>query len=252
MAEPSDGAVGPLCEVLEWDSEHFGFPIARVRAHALTEDRAQGVDDWCHDHHIRCLYLCAHSSDLETAAVAAAHGFREVDTRVVCRRPYEGIFELPTGPEAVSVREAVGGDLDFARDLAAHSHHTSRFYFDDNFPRERCDALYRVWIERGAQDPDRRLLIGVVGGQPIGYMVTAPITPDGEGHGELGAIAEGYRGKGFGRALHFGEYRDYVSRGAVRHRGVISCRNLANIRLHERLGFLTDEIQVWNHKWFGP
>ena len=65
------------------------------------------------------------------------------------------------------------------------------------------------------------------------------------------AIHERYRGKGFGRALHFGQYRDYAARGALTQRGAISLRNLANIRLHERIGFVTDEVQVWHHKWFG-
>jgi len=32
---------------------------------------------------------------------------------------------------------------------------------------------------------------------------------------------------------------------------VLSHRNLDNVRLHEKLGFLTDEIQVWHHKWYG-
>ena len=54
-----------------------------------------------------------------------------------------------------------------------------------------------------------------------------------------------------GRALSFAEYRDYAARGALIQRGVMSLRSIANIRLHEQLGFLTDEVQVWHHKWYG-
>lgn len=250
MPGDSVSATTAPCEALEWDSEHFGFPVARVRAGALTREGVEAVDESCRERGIRCVYLCTDAADAETPRVAAANGFRVVDVLVISRRSYEGLFDLPSGPAALTVREATGDDLEFARDLAARSHHTSRFYFDGNFPRDRCDALYEAWVERGHRDPERRLLIGVVGGEPVGYMICAPLGPEGEGHGELIAIEQRHRGKGFGRALHFGEYRDFAKRGARTHRGVMSTRNIASIRLHEQLGFLTDEVQVWHHKWY--
>ena len=189
----------------------------------------EAVDESCRERGIRCVYLCTDAADAETPRVAAANGFRVVDVLVISRRSYEGLFDLPSGPAALTVREATGDDLEFARDLAARSHHTSRFYFDGNFPRDRCDALYEAWVERGHRDPERRLLIGVVGGEPVGYMICAPLGPEGEGHGELIAIEQRHRGKGFGRALHFGEYRDFAKRGARTHRGVMSTGNIASI-----------------------
>jgi GNAT superfamily N-acetyltransferase len=91
----------------------------------------------------------------------------------------------------------------------------------------------------------------VVDGEPVGYMASGPLGTDREGHGELVAVDERHHGKGFGRALHFGQYREYAARGALTQLGVMSFRNLANLRLHERLGFLTDEVRVWHHKWYG-
>jgi GNAT superfamily N-acetyltransferase len=252
MAGDSADAAIPPCELLEWDSEHFGFSIAQVTSAGLTGEGAAAADQWCRERGIRCLYFCADVGDSESARVAAAHGFRVVDVRIITRRPYEGLFELDPGPEELTAREATETDLDWARDLAARSHHTSRFYFDGSFPRDRCDALYEAWVERGSRDPERRLLIGVVGDEPVGYFVLAPLGPDREGHGELVAVDERHRDKGYGRALHFAEYREFAARGALTHRGVISTRNIVNTRLHEKLGFLTDEIQVWHHKWYAP
>lgn len=251
MAGADEGTIAPPCELLEWDSEHFGFPIARILGNTLTPQRAEAVDEWCTDRGIRCLYFAADGNDPETAGMAADHEFRVVDVRLIARRSYEGLLDLPGGPESVTVREAAGGDLDYARWLAARSHRTSRFYFDGNFPEERCDALYEAWVERGARDPERRLLIAVAEGEPVGYDLLAPIGPDLEGHGELVAIEERHRGRGYGWAMHFGGYRDCASRGARTHRSVYSVRNLVNIRFHEKIGFLIDEIEVWHHKWYG-
>jgi GNAT superfamily N-acetyltransferase len=252
MAGTSDATRTTPCQALEWDSAHFGFPIARVTGNALTEESAEAVDDWCRDNGIRCLYLCGNAGDAETARIAAAHGFRVVDVRVISRRSYVGLLEQPGGPESVTVRQATEADLAFARDLATRSHHATRFYFDGKFPRDRCDALYEAWIERGSRDPERRLLIGVVDGEPVGYMVSAPLGPDREGHGELVAVDERHRGNGFSRALHFGGYRDCAARGALTQRGAMSYRSVANIRLHEKLGFRTDEVHAWHHKWYAP
>ena len=157
----------------------------------------------------------------KSARIAAAHGFRVVDVRVVARRSYEGLLDLAAELAPLTVREATESDLAFARGLAIRSHRTSRFYFDGGFPRDRCDALYRAWVERGSHDPDRRLLIGVVDDEPVGYIVCGPLGPDREGSGELVAIDERHRGKGYGHALSFAEYRDYAARGGLAHRGVI-------------------------------
>ncbi len=249
MSADVEASIAAPCELLEWDSEHFGFPIARVVGDVLTESSAEAVDSWCAERGVRCLYLAADSDDAETARVAAARGFRLVDLRILASRSYEGLLDLPTGPE-ITMREATQGDLDYARRLAARSHRSSRFYFDGNFPEDRCNALYEAWVERGVRDPERRLLIAVVAGEPVGYYVAAPLGADREGHGELTAIDERHHGKGYGRAISFGGYRHYAARGARVARAVLSHRNLASIRLHERIGYLTDEIQVWHHKWY--
>jgi RimJ/RimL family protein N-acetyltransferase len=251
MAEASDALTTAPCELLEWDSEHFGFPVAQVIPTELTEEAAAAADQWCRDAGVRCLYLCTDVADAASARIAAGSGFRVVDARVIARRPHEGLLDLAPGPSELTGRQATESDLAFARDLAARSHRTSRFYFDGNFPRDRCDALDEAWVERAHRDPERRLLIGVVEGEPVGYLAGAPLDADGEANGELVAIEERHRGKGFGLALHFVYYRDLGERGARSQRAAMSLRNLANIRLHERLGYVTDTAEVWHHKWYG-
>jgi GNAT superfamily N-acetyltransferase len=251
MAGPSEATSTAPCELLDWDSEHFGFPIARVLADTLTESSVEEIDAWCFDRGIRCLYFAGVPDESETSRLAAAHGFQVVDVRIITRRSYEGLLDLDPGPEEVELREATDTDLEYARRLAARAYHGSRFYFDGRFPKERCDALYEAWVERAVRDPERRVLIPVVDGEPVGFYLLAPIGPGAEGHGELVAIEERHRGKGYARAMYFGAYRYCAERGVRRQRGVYSYRNLTAIRLHEKIGFLIDEVEVWHHKWYG-
>src|SRR5260370_830569 len=44
------------CHVLGWDSEFFGFRIARVRKPSLTAQSLREVMEWCGREKIRCLY----------------------------------------------------------------------------------------------------------------------------------------------------------------------------------------------------
>jgi len=251
MSADAGATAAAPCELLEWDSEHFGFPIARVLADTLTESSVQEIDAWCLDRGIRCLYFVATPDDSETSRLAAAHGFQVVDVRIITRRSYEGLLDLDHGPEEVKLREATDTDFEYARRLAARAHRSTRFYFDGRFPRDLCDALYEAWVERSARDPERRLLIPVVDGEPVGYYLLAPIGSGGEGHGELVAIDERHRRKGYARAMYFGAYRYCADRGVRTQRGVDSYRNVTAIRLHEKLGFLVDEVEVWHHKWYG-
>jgi GNAT superfamily N-acetyltransferase len=252
MAGASDSTRAVSCDLLEWDSEHFGFPIAQVTGDTLTAESAEAIDDWCADHGIRCLYFLADPGDPETARVAAAHGYRLVDVRITMRRSLEGIGELPLGgPENLAIRAATEAEHEYVRALAARSHRGSRFYFDGGFPAERCDALYEAWMERGLRDPERTVRIPLVGRDPAGYHLLAPVDAGLETQGELTAVDPRYRRTGIYRALHVSWFRLSAERGALATRCPMSARNVASLRLHNQLGFLTEGIEVWHHKWFG-
>jgi ribosomal protein S18 acetylase RimI-like enzyme len=239
------------CELLDWDSRHFGFTVASVLGNSLSPQSAEEIDDWCAEEGVRCVYLLADADDGATAEIAAANRYREADVRVTMTRPMDGVEALSLGgPETMEIREATEHELDPLLDLAGRSHLTSRFYADPGFPRERSDALYRAWLERGFRHPDHGLLVAMVDGEPAGYMVYSRLVVDGEGHGELGAVDARFRRRGIARALHVAMFKLLAGRGAAVHRGVLSGRNPPILRLHERLGFQTDRTEVWHHKWF--
>jgi len=252
MAGASGATTTASCELLEWDSEHFGFPIARVTADTLTPQSAEAIEDWCSDHGIRCLYFLADSNGAEAARIAADHGYRVVDVRVTMRRSLEDIDEVPPGgPENLTIRGITEAEHEYVRSLAARSHRGSRFYFDGGFSTERCDALYEAWMERGLRDPERTVRIPLVDGDPAGYHLLAPLGPERESEGELTAVDPRYHRKGIYRALHVSWFRLSAARGAVASTCPMSARNIASLRLHDQLGFLTEKVEVWHHKWFG-
>ena len=251
MAGASDEPAVPPCELLEWDSVHFGFPIARVLGSSLDPDAAGRVDEWCRANQVRCIYFLADANDAETSRVAAESGFREVDVRLIIRRSLKGLSELPySGPDGMDIREAAEPDLAYLRELASRSHRSSRFYFDGGFPAARCAALYEAWIDRGFADPERNLRVAMLEGMPAGYQVVGPAPPDDERRLELLAVDPSRHGQGIGAALLLSSMRMVRSDGAGEIWTILSARNVPSIRVHQRLGFLIERIQVWHHKWY--
>ena len=233
----------PLCDLLGWDSEFFGFPIARVRANRLSAGDAPAILEWCAAEHVRCLYLLASGTDLETARIAAESGFRFVDVRVTLE-----CIPMNSSAPSTLVRSARPEDARTLAAIARVSHTDSRFYWDGGFPRELCDRLYETWIEKSLAGDARRVLVAEHDGEAAGY-----ITCDWSGDtGRIGliAVAKQVRGTGMGSALVQAALAVFHEAGVRRVTVVTQGRNVPAQRLYQRCGFVTSAVEIWYHAWF--
>jgi ribosomal protein S18 acetylase RimI-like enzyme len=235
------------CELLDWDSDFFGFRIARVRAHDLDRDGAAEVDAWCADREVRCLYLLLDGDDRDSAHLAAEHGYRLVDVRLTLRHELDGI---PEADPRVPIRDAEPSDIPALRRLAARSHRDSRFYHDDGFPRERCDSLYATWVAEAVPDPGRWMFVREVAGEAVGYQVVTPHGGDGIARMDILAVDESHRREGIGRNLLFTGLRRPRSAGATAVETATQERNRVSLETHLALGFTCTRREAWHHKWF--
>lgn len=233
-----------FCSKLPWDSAFFGFPIARLHPNHLRPETVDACFAWCRAQGIRCLYFLADPDDQLTADLAAAHGFRLVDVRVTleCRN-------LEHGAWSSGVRPWRESDLPELRRIARAVHRDSRFYYDTNFPRERCDALYELWIEKSCRGYADAVFVAEDDGTPSGY-ITCHREPDGSGRIGLVGVAASARGRGIGGELVRAALAYFASSGVSAVRVVTQGRNFAAQRLYQRSGFVTASMQIWYHRWF--
>jgi dTDP-4-amino-4,6-dideoxy-D-galactose acyltransferase len=233
------------CELLDWDTEFFGFPVARVVRSTLDEGSARGIDDWCSGHGIRCLYFLADADDAGAIRVARDHSYRQVDVRIGLRHDLD---PLPEGT-GVRIRDVLPGDVDALAELARRSFRDSRFYHDGGFPRERCDELYATWIANGAHDPECWTLVAELDG-PAGYQLISPPADDGIASMQMLAVDESVRRRGVGRALLAAGLRRAHDQGASAVETATQERNEVSLRAHHALGFRRMPSAIWFHKWF--
>jgi dTDP-4-amino-4,6-dideoxy-D-galactose acyltransferase len=232
------------CELLEWDSSFFGFPIAQVTDNRLDRRRIEEVEAWCAEHEIRCAYLLADAADPATTLLAEDHGFRMVDVRVTFEHSLEDSPQ-PSQP----LRVASGAKLEPLLPLARRSFGDTRFYADPGFPRERVDELYAEWIRASDGGP---MGDAVLTAERDGSTAGAITCVRGDEAGEIGLIMvdPSARGAGVGSDLVVGALEWLRDAGSPRAEVQTQARNVGAQRLYERAGFLASRVDIWLHRWF--
>jgi dTDP-4-amino-4,6-dideoxy-D-galactose acyltransferase len=235
------------CTFLHWDSEHWGFGVARFGGDKLTKESAERTLRWCEEEKIRCLYFAASGSCSETLKNAANYGFHFVDVRVDME--VVPTHAPPEAPSGFFCRAAGAEDLAALEKFARVAHHDTRFFKDANFDKAKAAELYALWIARDLRE--QTVFAAISPGQSdsvVGYLSV------NEADGRIGlvAVSPEARGRGIGRHLVASAVAWLRSRGLERVRVATQGTNVPALRLYEICGFRVADVKVWFHRWFDP
>lgn len=239
-----------VCEFLPWDTDFFGFRIARVKENYLTERSVKDILAWVENNSIDCLYLLAEFNDPKTIQLAHQHDFQLVDIRVTfkCDLRKYGTKSQEQVDNGVLIRPAQSDDLQILEAIARTSYDSTRFHFDQHFPKEKSDALYEIWIRRSYEGYDDQVLVAEVGKQAAGYITLKSL---GNREGQIGLIgvSDVARGQGIGKALIEAAFDWSKENGVDIMIVVTQGRNIIGQNLYQKCGFITKTVQLWYHKW---
>jgi dTDP-4-amino-4,6-dideoxy-D-galactose acyltransferase len=238
-----------VCEHLSWDSDFFGCRIARVLPSRLSPEIAARVETWCNTNRIDCLYYLADADDEQTIRLAQAHRFGLVDVRLTLSRKLSELDTKAAPCAAAAIRPAVQEDLPALRAIARQSHRDSRFYFDLNFPREKCDAFYELWIEKSCRGFADAVLVAERESRAVGYITCKSCEPS---TGQIGLLAVDAAsvGLGLGSALITSALDWFRERVHQQVLVVTQGRNIRAQRSYQRAGFLSESLRLSYHRWF--
>jgi dTDP-4-amino-4,6-dideoxy-D-galactose acyltransferase len=241
------------CELLPWDTQFFGFPIARVRGDTLGPEQAVQVDDWSRRNQVRGLYFLARADAPATIQNAERHGFGLVDIRVTFEHRLANPLSLvgPELPAGTHIRAVQPADLSDLQALARLGHRDTRFFNDSHFPRQRAEDLYSKWITLEVQGRAQVVFVcASETNQPLGYLSCHWQMTCREGQIGLVGVSPEVRGRGVGRKLVEAALDWFRTQGAHKVAVVTQGNNRAAQRLYEQCGFLSHELQLWYHKWY--
>jgi ribosomal protein S18 acetylase RimI-like enzyme len=240
--------VDSLCQYLDWDSEFFGYRIARITPSQLDPESVRSILGWCHAHQIDCLYFLADADDPRTVELAEDNHFRFVDIRLSLEREVKGVSVSDDARFQGMIRPNMPDDVPALLAIARESYRWTRFYYDSRFSRSRVDALYERWTEKSCNGYADVVLVAEVQEQAAGYISCHLL----EGNkGQIGLLGVGmhWQGIGLGQALVNASLRWFADQGTTCVTVVTQGRNCQAQRLYQRSGFLTRSLQLWYHRW---
>jgi dTDP-4-amino-4,6-dideoxy-D-galactose acyltransferase len=244
----------PCCELLPWDTDFFGCRVGRIRTDRLPNEQVLEIDEWSRDNHIRCLYFLARADDPATIRTAETHGFGLVDVRLTLERRVRASEDLTLReppPNAV-IRTARIEDLLGLQGIARTAHSDTRFFNDAHFSRLRVEEFYSVWIALECKGRAQNVLVAAgPTEQPLGYISCHLESAQKKGRIGLVGVAQEARGKGLGSSLVLAACDWFAAQGAKEIAVVTQGRNVPAQRLYQSRGFLTGDLGLWYHKWYG-
>jgi ribosomal protein S18 acetylase RimI-like enzyme len=241
------------CEILDWDTNFFGFRIARAGSDTLTPEIVQSLDEFCRHNQVRCLYFLSTIHEPNTTRLAEANDFQLVDIRLTFEKVLSGNSHLKTDGglnKIAAIRPARAADIADLVKISQKSYIDSRFYFDKNFPRPLAEALYQKWIQVSCEGWAEAVLVAELDQVPVGYITCHLDQEQKSGKIGLVGVSNQAQGQGIGKELVNQASEWFSIQGMGKVTVVTQGRNLAAQRLYQRCGFITQNIQLWYHKWY--
>lgn len=241
-----------LVKILSWDSEFFDLPIGQITSAQLDNRSIEQMLAEAHSLGLRCLYFTADPNDRITVKLAEQHHFHLVDVRIVLEHPFRKrpapVPRYPISPQLV-IGPPLDSELPHLQDIAAQIGHTSRFHFDTNFGPDQSERLYRLWIANACRGFADAVFIARwhEQGEAVG-LITCTLRHD-ISHIQLAGVHADHRQHGVGTGLVQAALDWAKGQGAVVMEVVTQARNVPAQRLYQQMGFFTQSMSLYYHKW---
>jgi dTDP-4-amino-4,6-dideoxy-D-galactose acyltransferase len=237
---PTEG----LCEQSPWDSDFFGFRVARTTRTCPDVETVSVMLAWCRERHVRCLYHSADPDCLPGNAAVASAGFQLVDIRHEMEAPAVARDVESSSPSVV--RDAAPRDQGDLVQLARTAFRDSRFTRDPGFPQDRVSDMYELWLTNALETG--RVFVASATEKARGFITCVP-EGDGLTIGLL-AVSEESRGLSYGGLLVRRVVELAQQEGLSSIRVVTQGSNVPALRTYEAAGFETTRVSISYHRWF--
>lgn len=237
-------------KILEWDSEFFGFTVARILPDKLQLQELEETLRCMQREKVSLAYWASNPDDGESQEAARSCGGVLADRKVTFVIDAE---DIRTRSHSAALSAVVEEYTDLLpapelEDLAIQAGIYSRFKVDPRIPANRFVDLYKLWIQNSVNKKiaDTVLVIRDKG-KAVG-MVTVGQKGD---RADIGLIAVdvSMRGRSLGLSLVRAAQEWTISKGYLVAQVVTQGENLSACRLYEKCGYHVDKVENIYHFW---
>lgn len=235
-------------QLLDWDTRFFGFPIAKVTNPTASIDELREVHRLMAVRQIPLAYWAADNPSEDVRRDILELGGRLVDEKLTYLATVHSSSDIepPQTDFAQSYRD--GMSIDDLKRLAVDSGVYSRFIVDPQFPRDKARAMFEEWMLRSLdKTPDGDVLV-ILQSNRIAGMATV-VQKEGFVSIGLVAVAEEFRGRGFGETLVRAAMAWCYERDCHQIQVTTQSANEPARRLYQRCGFGLLKTEFIYHIW---
>ncbi|MFH1287799.1 MAG: GNAT family N-acetyltransferase [bacterium] len=238
-------------EILEFDTQLFGFKTVRFTGSVLDESKGKEVIKYCREEKVRCLFANFSADDFSSLSVATKQGFIITDIRVDFEKDISSFVYDKRVPEGYQIdNNVIGDDNIYLEKLAKQISKVSRFNFDKNFSEGSPDNLYAAWMEnsiKGEQADELFIAREAKNKKPVG-VITCKNKSD-YGKIVLVGVDQQHRGKTIASCILNEVCRNFKNNNFKLIKVVASGKNIDVLRLYQKNGFFIKSVSIVLHLW---
>lgn len=237
-------------DLLQWDSDFFGYPVARVQA-AVTPDDLPAVQAELIQYQIRLAYWSVRPEDTVVQGCLARLGAQLVDKKTTFVKTLN--HEPPKGAATAAVSEYTAETLSpELRVLAIQAGLFSRFQVDPRIGYDKFVELYTLWMEKSVRrELAEDVLVVCDNDKPNQPVIGVATVGQKAGVGDIGlvAVAEHYRGQGIASALMQACDQWFYYHHYTKTQVVTQGDNAAACKLYGKAGYTIGQVEWLYHYW---
>lgn len=233
--------------ILNWDSNFFGYKIAKIVASNQNQDELKILLTKLYNSHIKLVYWFVDPNDKTSNEAAKKNGGFLADEKITykislsnynSRKPdnqyLNSYFKKPLNKNVLS--------------LALQSGFYSRYRKDKKFVHDEFIRLYTTWIERSLNGEIAKDVIVYLDNESEKGLVTLEVK-DNYGNIGLLAVDKKYRGKSIGRQLISAALIKFRAYRINKVKVTTQKKNIAACKFYEKIGFVKESVQNIYHFW---
>lgn len=236
---------------LEWDSAHFGFPVARAEPAELSVEELRTDLARAREDGVRLVYCLRAEERPLPEELLREFGGCTICTQVQwCRvLPEHGGTQTPEGSRIERfVESPAPEDL---RRLAIEAGRYSRFRLDPRISRAAFESLYALWLENSVRGTlaDHVLVARDETGASLGLVTVAHSSTDSRGKIGLLSVDPGRRRFGIAKALMAAAEDRMREAGCAESEVVTQQENGGACRFYDAIGYSVRRRTRADHFW---
>lgn len=242
----TEAAIPVRHRILDWDSEFFGFGVARIDDPDLTEADLSAALRELAGGGVTLVYWPARRELGREVGERLGGVLADVKVTFAMDLAHTGPSDdaddagVESWDESMPVRDV--------ESLATQSGEYSRFARDPRFPREKFVALYDLWIRRSLRKEIADEVLVIRDSGRVAGMVTLG---NKGGRGDIGLIAvdASSRGRRYGERLVRAAQRWFARRGYRSVQVVTQLANAPACGLYRKCGYAVESVEYFHHFW---